>query len=262
MKIGIDFGTSNTKIIGLKKSGSAITTSIRTRKFSRQFLDHALKEIPQDEEVTDIVLTGGNISFFPDTINDIGVTKVTEWDSLYRGIDYLHGDIDCILLNIGSGTSIHLLSNNTKKHIGGSALGGVTIDKFKEYFAIEKTPDLNKLSVLHSDIGELAGEIEGVKSDWPGVYFNNLHLKTPTDEIVAALEQVVADQIMNLAYLYAKTTLHDTFLITGGAIDNPNILNRIEYWAKDHEINLLNHNWNKYISLIGLVGLPNSIEIK
>jgi len=263
MKIGIDFGTSHTKIIGLKETGEAITTRIPTKNISRKFLDQAIQSIPNDEEITEIFVTGGNISFFPDEFMDAPIIKISEWDALYNGIDKLHPNAECILINIGSGVSIHIITNETRKHIGGSALGTTIIDRFKEYFEIySPIPDLEELSTLHSSVGDLVDDLDGLKPEWPGVYFNKMTTKTLPEDIISALEQVVADQIMNLGYLYAKTTLHDSILITGGGTLNHTIQNRIKYWGDDHDLTLLMHNWNPFLSLIGLVGLPNSIEIK
>jgi len=240
MKIGIDFGTTDTKVIGLKETGEAITTRIATKNISREFLNQAIQSIPNDEEITEISVTGGKISFFPDEFMDAPIKKISEWDALYNGADNLHPNAECILINIGSGISIHIITKETKKHIGGSALGTTIIDRFKEYFeTYDPIPDLDELSSLHSSVGDLVDDLEGLKPEWPGVYFNNMTANTLPEDIISALEQVVADQVMNLGYLYAKTTLHDSILITGGGTFNHTIQNRIKYWGNDHNLTVL-----------------------
>lgn len=263
MKIGIDFGVTKTKVIGLSESGTAYLFECDSKPITREFVGQCMKKVTNtatEETITDIAVTGTKSSHLPDTFEDIPIIKVIEWEAIIQGAHTLYTEEDYLLVHMGSGTSFFLLTADTSKRIGGTGLGGGIIDSFRDYFDIKETLNSPKLSEVHSSVHELVGNIEGLRDEWPGVYFQKLNGATEQKDIVFGMEQVVADEIMNHAYTYMKATMLVNVAFSGGLTHNAHISSRISYWVNEFNLEQISHSMFRYVSLIGLVGMPHTIK--
>ncbi|MFF2885849.1 type II pantothenate kinase [Paenibacillus sp. NPDC057967] len=126
MKLGIDAGGTLIKIAYIEEESG----SIRFRTFSSSHIEAAADWILKCGP-SEICVTGGKAK----QLEACGVrpqTGIVEFEATHRGVRYLLQEKGVplesfILTNVGTGTSIHYLSEQTHRRVGGTGVGGGTI---------------------------------------------------------------------------------------------------------------------------------------
>ena len=129
--IGIDIGGSTTKIVGLKDG--AILGSDRVRASDPltsaygafdHFLDDQGLKLP---EIDKVMVTGVGSSFLKEDLYGIPIRKVDEFQAIGLGGRYISGLDHCIVVSMGTGTSLSSVNGDQICYIGGSGVGGGTM---------------------------------------------------------------------------------------------------------------------------------------
>lgn len=125
-KIGIDAGGTLVKVAYWENK------AIKYRTFSSQNVDDAVSWISDNCENPAICITGGKSQLLAEKLN-IPAKTIIEFDATTRGIEYLAGQQsyqlgnDFLFVNVGTGTSIHYVSDGEQQRVGGSGVGGGTL---------------------------------------------------------------------------------------------------------------------------------------
>lgn len=134
MLIGLDIGSSNTKIVLMDEDKNIIEKHLIPSKSDWM---NVLENMPLSK-VTEIKAVGGGASFIDGDLFNIPVTKVPEFEAVIKGGQYLTGENNCIVVCLGTGTSFSYSSNGIIEHIGGSGIGGGLLDALANYCCKEK----------------------------------------------------------------------------------------------------------------------------
>lgn len=126
MKLGIDAGGTLIKIAYIEEE----LGSIQYRTFPASQIEAAADWILR-QGAAEVCVTGGKAK----QLEACGVqpqAAIVEFEATYHGVRYLLQEkgksLDSfILTNVGTGTSIHYLSEHTHRRVGGTGVGGGTI---------------------------------------------------------------------------------------------------------------------------------------
>lgn len=125
MRIGIDAGGTLTKVVTQNDDGSFHYESRPSKE-----IDTLIEELNELDNVT-LYLTGGGSVYISENVKHETHLQI-EFDAAYTGLTYLmkkqNIDLDrFVYLNIGTGTSFHVVENNTQRRVGGTGIGGGTL---------------------------------------------------------------------------------------------------------------------------------------
>lgn len=125
MKIGIDAGGTLTKVVKMYDDGTYEYSSRPTTE-----VDMLIQELNDEEDVT-LYLTGGGSVYISEHVKHESHLQI-EFDAAFTGLTYLMEQQNIPLdrfayLNIGTGTSFHVVENNTQRRVGGTGIGGGTL---------------------------------------------------------------------------------------------------------------------------------------
>lgn len=165
--LGIDIGGSTTKLAGLTPEGKLINTmQVRASDpvtsayggLGRFLRENDLKTA----DLSAIVLTGVGASFLPDEMMGIPVARVPEFTAIGRGGLALSGKKEALVVSMGTGTAYVRAGEDTDIHIGGSGVGGGTIEglcarlcgvsQFSSIVELAESGDLTHVNLTVGDI--------------------------------------------------------------------------------------------------------------
>lgn len=221
MRLGIDIGISSTKVvavdggdircISLSDSHGYDANSIRD-------LLSSLDSLPEELSVTGV----GSQSIGSD-IMGVPVVHVDEFTANAQAARHIMPDSPCIAVSIGTGTSFVLVNEEGERHLGGSALGGGTLNgliagmlpgrTFAEFLSLAGEGNLANIDLQIGDVCETA--LPNLPMDTTA---SNLFKRSQNDhpsDIAAGIVNLVLQNIGVMANL-AGTGLgiHD-FVILG-----------------------------------------------
>ena len=165
--LGIDIGGSTTKLAGLTEDGVLIDTlQVRAADpvtSAYGALGRFLKEQGfAIEEVAEIVLTGVGASFLLDKMFHVPVVRVPEFTAIGRGGLALASKEEALVVSMGTGTAFVRSGPGFERHIGGSGVGGGTIEglcsrlagvsHFSSIIELAEEGDLSRVNLTIADI--------------------------------------------------------------------------------------------------------------
>jgi type II pantothenate kinase len=130
--LGIDVGSSTTKIVTLDEAGTLLKTAQMWTSDTLTSIFGSAGRILHDcgrqlQDVEKVMLTGVGGSFLDGDVFGIPTIRVTEFEALGTGGLYLTGLDRAVICSIGTGTSLVSADGGHFSHVGGSAVGGGTL---------------------------------------------------------------------------------------------------------------------------------------
>lgn len=168
MILGIDIGSTTTKIVLM--DGIKVVEKYRIENF--ESYEDILDKIDLTK-VTKIMTVGAGASFIEGDIRGIKTEYVEEFKAVALGGYFLSGLDECMVVSLGTGTSLMYVNKVVREHTGGSGIGGALLQAMAKYglgmddvdafMELADKGDMNNVDLLikdisKSDIGELIGE--------------------------------------------------------------------------------------------------------
>ncbi len=160
MIIGIDFGSTTTKIVLM--DGMNVIENYRIEKDDSY--EAVLKSMDLSK-VTKIMAVGAGASFIDGDILGIKTEKVEEFQAVALGGFFLSGLEECIVVSLGTGTSFLYVNKEMREHAGGTGIGGALlaalaktgqdITNVNEFLELAKKGDINNSDLLIKDISKI-----------------------------------------------------------------------------------------------------------
>lgn len=122
MIIGIDFGSTLTKIVLMDEFNILETESIENGK---SYTDIIRKF--DLANVSKIMITGAGASYIDEDIENIPTEHVDEFKAAAVGSYRLAGVDECLVVSLGTGTSFTYVNRERIEHTGGSGIGGALL---------------------------------------------------------------------------------------------------------------------------------------
>ena len=149
MIVGLDMGASATKIVGINKDQILFTRSEGTvsRDVEKLLLVTVQRCGFSAEDITAVAVTGVGAEKCNIKRSLAPVKFVSEIDATGEGGSWLSGKANCVVVSIGTGTSLVLAREGRFMHIGGSGVGSGTLRGLaKKFYGTAELPKMFSLA--------------------------------------------------------------------------------------------------------------------
>ena len=214
LHLGIDVGASNTKVIALDRDKKIIHTLFLGHRDDATAL---MKRIPAQiafdtSKIRSIALTGVGAYQMPETMFDVRLTRVHEFEATALGGTVLSGLSNALIVSMGTGTSFIHAKNGDYRHIIGSGIGGGTLLGLGE--ALSATQDMSALEALArkgvlSQVDLTVGEITadghlGLDPDLTASNFGSVKPDAAAADLVLGAYNLVYQAVGTMSVLAAQ----------------------------------------------------------
>jgi len=226
MVLGIDVGGSTTKIVGLSSKETCIGMMQVEAKdqltsafgaFGKFTAEYGLKM----KDIRQIVLTGVGASYIQ-SMYDIPTKRVDEFLAIGLGGLRMAGLDSAIIVSVGTGTALVRAEGGNITHLGGSGVGGGTLQKLAARFAgassfetITSLAAKGDLSAVDLQLGDISREkIGNLPPDTTVSNFGNLKDNATPADIVRGIINMIFESVgMMAVFATLKDSIRDVVLI-------------------------------------------------
>ena len=213
--IGIDVGTSTTKIVGLREGVVISPTRIRATDpitslygaFGKYLYDNHISL----SDVEQVMLTGVGSAYVNKPIYGLPTDKAQEFLADGLGARYESKQNRMLVVSMGTGTSFVKVEGNDIRHIGGMGIGGGTLkglsqlllstDDVKHVAQMAEKGDVKNVNLQIGDIS--ATPLPGLPLEATASIFGNVKLTATHEDIAAGLICTVLQTIGSATVLAA-----------------------------------------------------------
>ena len=239
--IGIDIGSSTTKIIEYKNNEIVFKKIIR-RFYERNDLNEFIQE--NNINVVDrVVFTGIGTDKINKDEYEYNTVVVEEFDAIGTAGKYLSKKDNIFVVSVGTGTAIIEVNGNEIKHLGGTGVGAGTlfnlcnryldVESYDELVSLAEKGDIGKIDLRIGDVTNK--EIKTLPKDLTLANFGKFELDSTREDKVLGFVNMVFEVIgMMVAFAAVKSDCKDAILI-GNIVAIPGvkeILRKIEFTHK------------------------------
>lgn len=234
-KIGIDAGGTLIKIAYTENN------QINFKKVSSLNMKEAVQWIQSTFEHPIICVTGGKSKLLENLL-PFPVQEIVEFEATCGGASYLMNKYELpiveegyILTNVGTGTSIHYIADQTYTRIGGTGVGGGTLMGLsylltgeKEYAQIIKEARNGKRDLIDLKVKDIYTDSEPpISGDLTASNFGNInhHFETSkpiSKDSIASIIGMIGETISTISCLAAQRFNTSSIIYIGSTFqDNP-----------------------------------------
>ncbi len=241
--VGIDIGISMTKAVALENLRIIASGTVETGTASESAhlaLEAILLAVHREpEDVVEIAVTGGGARFIDKEIHGLPILKVDEIKATGLGGLELSGKQRALVVNMGTGTSLVVVSDNgrTIDHIGGTGVGGGTIeglgrrmlgkDRFKDLEDMAMKGDTNDIDMTVGDA--VGGPVGMLPEDATASNFKKLSSSSDPNDVAAAIFNMVSQVVGVVAALAAQVHhLEEDVVFVGSVVQSHMITETLE----------------------------------
>lgn len=259
--IGIDIGSSTTKIIEYKEN-EIVNKKITANKDIIKEIDSFLYENKIDiKDIYRFVLTGIGVNRIDVSKYNVKTEIIKEFDAIGTGGLYLSGSEKAIVVSIGTGTAFVRADKLNLKHLGGTGVGAGTLTNLCKRFAGTKDFDeilnLSKIGNLDNvdlKIGDITEEkINTLPSDLTLSNFGNLKpIATNSDIILGILNMIFETIGMMAAFSSINDDIKEIVLI-GNIVTIPCVKSILKKIENLYDISFIIPNEAQYAVALGAI---------
>lgn len=227
--LGIDVGSSTTKIVGLRPDGSVISMLRVRAEDQLTGLYGALGNYLESNDlklgdVKRVVLTGVGASFVKGDIFGLPTCQVDEFSASSAGALALSGQEKGIVVTMGTGTAfLWAEKNGTVRHLCGSGIGGGTLgglcrkmvdmERFGQIKRLAEQGDLSKVDLTIGDITQ--NPAATLDPTLTAANFGNLCEDASHADLAAGIVNLVLQAIGTMTVLASQCCDCRTVILTG-----------------------------------------------
>jgi type II pantothenate kinase len=236
MIIGIDIGSTTTKAVSVEKnSGEWIIKKIKTHAddavtsatgaFGKMIVENNIRM----KDIERIMITGAGASKLNGDLFGISTEKVNEIQAIGIGGMFQAGRENIIITNIGTGTAIIDARRGNIQHIGGSGVGGGTIQglakkllptsRFNGIMELAAGGDLSRVDLRMEDIMDM--DLSFLNRESTASNFGKMLDSATNEDIALGIINMVYQVIGVLSVFAARSRDTDSVIVTGNGSDNP-----------------------------------------
>jgi type II pantothenate kinase len=263
MIIGIDIGSTTTKIVGLEDGEQFAMLTVKAFDPVTSAAGALGKFLIENKvpisRVESIALTGAGATKIEDNIFDIRTEKVPEVQAIGFGGTYLSKRCNGLIANIGTGTAMVDVRESGVVHVGGTGVGGGTIiglakkiinvsdyDRINE---LARHGKLGEVDLLINDISET--DIGFITKDMTASNFAKMS-ETAKDEDYALGILNMVFQVIGMVTVFAARSLgYDSVVITGNVGRNDVAYNVLSEISDMYHVDYLFPDNAQYATALG-----------
>lgn len=231
--IGIDVGTSTTKIVGVKAGEVIAPTRIKAMDpvtslygaFGKYLYDNAISL----SDIEQVMLAGVGAEYVDKCIYGLPTDRVGEFEADAIGAQYGSGLDDLIVVSMGTGTTLIEVRGEEVKHLGGLGMGGGTLIGLSQLLLgtsdveqIAKMAAKGDLSNINLNIGDISiNPLPGLPLDTTASLFGNVTNLASPEDIALGLIWTVVQTIGSATVLASKANNFKQFVMIGNLTKIP-----------------------------------------
>ena len=260
--IGMDLGSSATKIINMNEEGQILNKLILNETQAKE----AIKIFMQNEKIDKnniqkIILTGVKKNEIEGNIYNIDTVKIDEFIAIGMGGLYLSNKTEGIIVSIGTGTAFVKADGKNFKHIGGTGIGGGTllnlckkngnISSFNEINEAILKGRLDHVDLTIQDV--TTQEIKTLPKDTTSANFGKLNEKATSEDIIKGIANMIIETIGMMAVFATQKEENKNIIVIGNIATMPYtkiVLNKIE---KLHNVKFIIPEHAEFATAIGAI---------
>ena len=261
MLISIDLGGSTVDLIIFDQQNNIIQKhSFESSHTNRNDILAILKKVKIDiHQIEKLRSTGGYSLHLPEKIEEIKIEKIPEFNANGYGGQYLAKTKNCLVVSLGTGTSMVKVVNGKIKHIGGTGVGGGTLIGLGKIMLNEtnhqkidqlaqqgdlRNVDLSVKDIVGGEIGMLPGDatasnfgkipLNGTKSPLSGV-----EGKPSKADLALGICNLIGETIGSIAYFASQKYDLEKIVLIGKVTRVKSILKIIQNTSKVYDKEIL-----------------------
>lgn len=225
MILGLDLGISTTKFCILDEDGEAVFHEMKAEPMSIEKLEWYIETLLflGRFKIETIAVTGVRAQKIEDALYKRPVIHVDEFEANSLSAQKFIDKDRFIVVSMGTGTSFVLAEHGAFSHIGGSALGGGTLQGmmnllmpgmiFYDFRELAKEGNLAKIDLQIKDVSPV--ELPNLPMDTTAANFGKVKRKPEKADLAAGLVNLVLQNVGVMANLAGKGRGIDTFCFIG-----------------------------------------------
>jgi type II pantothenate kinase len=251
--IGIDIGSTTTKAVsvevapfrgGPERDGPERGKNGEVRRIIRKIKTHAddvvtsatgafgkiiVENNIRMADIERIIITGAGASKLNGDLFGIPTEKVDEIRAIGLGGMFQAGRENIIIANIGTGTAIIDARRDSIVHVGGSGVGGGTIQglakkllptsRFNGVMELASRGDLSRVDLRLEDIMDM--DLSFLNRESTASNFGKMLDSATNEDIALGIINMVYQVIGMVSVFAAKSRNTDSVIVTGNGSDNP-----------------------------------------
>lgn len=260
--IGIDLGSSATKMINMNEEGQILNKLILNKTHAQEAIKIFMNNQKIDKNnIQKIVLTGVRKDEIEENMFNIDTVKVDEFIAIGTGGLYLSNRKEGLVVSIGTGTAFVEADNKKFKHIGGTGIGGGTllnlckkngnISSFNEINEAILKGKLDNVDLTIQDVS--IKEIKTLPKDTTSANFGKLNEKATSEDIIKGIANMIIETIGMMAVFATQKEENKNIIVIGNIAIMPYtkiVLNKIE---KLHNVKFIIPEHAEFATAIGAI---------
>lgn len=228
IKIGIDIGSSTTKIVAFEQDNMLAPMVVRADTqmaslygaFGQYLYENSLNL----DQVDGVYITGVGSKYVDKPVYGCPTYKVDEFIATGTGGYYLTDKKEVIVVSMGTGSFYVKVTENEMKHLGGVGLGGGTIcglsaialntDDIREIAALSQKGNVANIDLRIADLSK--EKLPGLNLDVTASNFGKADAQSKPEDIAAGIVHMVIENICQAAILASVHTGIKDYLLIGG----------------------------------------------
>ncbi|WP_165999968.1 type II pantothenate kinase [Bacillus sp. Cs-700] len=246
--VGIDAGGTLIKTVHLKEG------EYNYKIFPLNDINEVVTWLKDQHPKAKLKITGGKQSVLAKLVEN-EVELVPEFEATTKGVraileqSNLTLPDDYLLVNVGTGTSIHSVHCKSAERLGGTGVGGGMLlglsylltgrTDFSEITQLAAKGDRNGIDLKVNDIYEGASPIDGDLTASNFGFIDRIKQQEVKDEdVLACLIGMISESILMMAIPFAKTISTSTIVFIGSTFQsNPLFKQQLERFEELFDIN-------------------------
>lgn len=271
MILGIDLGISTTKFSVIDDNGDEVFQTLKEEPMSIEKLEWYIDFLLEfgHFHIDKVAVTGVGAKKIGETLYKRPVIHVDEFEANSLSAQKIIDKDRFIVVSLGTGTSFVLAENGTYTHIGGSALGGGTLQglmnllmpgiNFYDFRELVKQGDLSNIDLQIKDVSPV--ELPNLPMDTTAVNLGKVKENPGQADLAIGLVNLVIQNIGVMANLAGKGRGIDTFCFIGMMCTLPHSRDIFDRLEKLYGIHIIVPNFPETITAFG-AGLKAYSQLK
>lgn len=272
IRIGIDIGSSTTKIVAFDKDKMLEPMVVRADSqmaslygaFGRYLYENELELA----DIAGVYITGVGSKFVDKPVYGCPTFKVDEFEATGTGGYYLTDKKEVIVVSMGTGSFFVKVTEKEMKHLGGVGLGGGTIcglssimlntGDIHEVAAMSCKGDVAKIDLRIADLAK--EKLPGLNMDVTASNFGKADAQSKQEDVAAGIVHMVIENICQAAILASVNTGIKDYILIGGLTKFFECRQIMEAFKSLWDVELSIPEYSDYATAIGAVIAANQAQ--
>lgn len=254
--IGIDFGSTMTKIVQIKNN-NLINKGIYSEKNEKKVIEKFINDNNINiEEIEEFVITGVRAVKIKGNIYNKPTKIVGEFEAIANCVDK-----NCLIASIGTGTAFILKNRKKVIHLGGSGLGGGTlinlakklanIDDFNNIKKLILNGNLNSVDLRLKDITQ--EKLSNLSIDTTVSNFGKIEPTANESDMLKGIVNMIIESIAVMCAMALKNTKIKEVVVIGTITTLPLIKDILKRVSTLHDVSFEIPENSQFLTAIGAV---------